>query len=148
MWMPPTIYMLRQGNKTLSVNQRGRPFVVGFQTATTARKVHYSLHPEPVLLLLRDEDHDSCVSVDECRGLTVSPAATLFVPKCQGSTLLPMNDGGFHLHSCPEPEFMALPYTHGMGIVVAYKLEDEIDDEFVFKAYAVEPRSLVDDTDT
>jgi hypothetical protein len=54
-----------------------------------------------------------------------------------------MNDGGFHLHQYSEDEFMRLPIEKQLGIIVPYDLQEESDEEFMFKAYVVEPVIII-----
>jgi hypothetical protein len=69
---------------------------------------------------------------------------TLFIPKCAGSIHDPMNDGGFHMDNVLESEFLLYPVTKNIGIVVPYKLEQEDSEEFMFKAYVIDPQNSQD----
>ena len=136
------MFTIKQGNKTLSVVYNKRHYIIGFKNKIMARKVHYSIDPIPKFTMVRDQDID-LTSVLKSNGFDISllldVGATLFIPKCQGSILDPMNDGGFHLSVVPEFEFLALPIEHRLGIVMPYELEDENTEEFMFKASVLEP---------
>lgn len=140
--MPPHIHTLRQGNKTVSINHRRKHYLLGFQTAITARKVHYSMHPEPKFTLIRENDIDLSKDLEEVDiKLTIDTSATLFIPKCKGSIHDPMNDGGYHLDRVLESDFLLYPVTKNLGIVVPYVLECEDENEFMFKAYVIDPQT-------
>lgn len=137
------MYLLKQGNKTLSLKHYDRHYIVGFKTDVMARKVHYSIHPEPKLIIVRDENvlHGKIL---KSMGLTdmnlnLDVNATLFIPKCKGSTLEPMNDGGFHLSKVSYESFLLYPFVNNVGIIMPYKLEEENEYEFMFKAQVIDP---------
>lgn len=135
------MYTIKQKNKTLSVYHEHKHFVIGFKTALLARKVHYNIHPDPKMTLVRSiEPIDLSPKVDFDISLILDVASTLFIPKCKGSIWEPMNDGMFHVDKMQEIEFYNLPISSNLGIIVPYKLEDETNEEFMFKAYVVEPK--------
>ena len=138
-------FTLKQGNKTLSMVQNQRHYVIGFKNALTARKVQYSMHPEPKLTLIRDTDiylKDDFDAHGYDLSLTIDVKATLFIPKCVGSTLHPMNDGGFHMQQYNDNEFLLLPVEKQLGLILPYELQEENEDEFIFKTCVIDPISL------
>lgn len=145
--MAQKIYTLRQGNKTVSLLHQNKHYLLGFTKAITARKVHYSMHPEPAFMLVREKEIDisndlSSAGVDV--KLTIDTCSTLFIPKCVGSIHNPMNDGGYHLDYVLESEFLLYPVKKNLGIVVPYILEHEDENEFMFKAYIIDPSIIQD----
>lgn len=125
------IYTIQKNHDILSVQQSSTRYYIGFNKSQTARKVQYSIHPEPQITLMRG----TRTHVDE---VYFEFDASLFIPKCVGSTLLPMNDGCFHMNMLSEKEFLLLP-TKRCGIIIPYELSVEDDDEFVFKTFVIEP---------
>jgi hypothetical protein len=139
-----SVYTLRRGNKTVSLLHFNRHYVIGFKNLTMMRKVHYSIDPEPNILIMRETNidlHKDLHNKGYDLNLTLDVSATLFIPKCRGSTLEPMNDGGFHIHEYKENDFLELPIKKNLGVVLPYHLECEDDDEFVFKACVIDPMS-------
>lgn len=132
------MYTLKQGNKTMSVYTCQKHYVIGFQKVLLARHVQYMLHPEPKLTLIKDPKE---YARNRKMSLAMDGKATLFVPKCRGSTLHPMNDGNFHLHQYKTEEFMMFPYEKQLGIVIPYFLQEESEDEFMFKSLVIEPEN-------
>jgi hypothetical protein len=136
------IFTIKQGNKTLSLPHRNSNYVIGFKTAITARKVYYSLDPNPKFTLVRDQDIFLSEELNE-KGydinLSIDVGATLFIPKCKGSILEPLNDGGYHLNQIPEKEFISYPLDNRLGIIMPYELIEESIEEFIFKACVVDP---------
>jgi hypothetical protein len=104
---------------------------MGFTKPVMARQVHYNLHPEPQFTLVRGDPikHEDIV---------FDTTSTLFVPKCKGDFLDPMNDAGFHLSQMKTDEFYVLP-AKGVGIIVPYNLIEDSPDEFMFKAHVIDP---------
>ena len=136
------VYTLKIGNKTISVNHKQRHYVIGFKNVVHARKVHYSMHPEPKFTLIRDNNIDLSKSLsEEGYDLTLSldVNATLFIPKCKGSTLHPLNDAGVHMATSAEKEFLTYPVLKHIGVIMPYRLFDENDDEFIFTSYVIDP---------
>ena len=138
------IFVIKQQNKHVSVMHAQKHYVIGFKNVLTARKVQYSLHPEPKMMLLRD----TVISLKndlEKQGydmnLNVDVRATLFIPKCQGTALHPLNDAHYHCHSYTFSEFLSLPLKNNLGIVMPYTLEEEDDHEFMFRSCVIDPLS-------
>lgn len=55
----------------------------------TIRKIHYSIHPEPKIILVK---------------------SNLYIPKCKGSILYPINDAKLYLNTIKEDIFYSLPF--------------------------------------
>jgi hypothetical protein len=130
-------YLLNRGNKSLSHTYKNHTYVIGFKSAITARKVHYSIHPEPQFMLLEGETHID-TRIDGIK-ISIDTTATLFIPKCKGSTLLPLNDGGFHLNKIDMNNFVTYPIRRYLGIIIPYDIVEENDDEFIFKSQVIDP---------
>lgn len=136
------IYTINLKNKTISAFHQERHYVIGFSKISMARKVHYSLHPEPNLLILRDTNidlRDDLAKMGYEAPLKLDVNATIFIPKLQGAFLDPMNDTGYHIEDMPEKDFLELPVKKNLGIVMPYKLTHECQEELVFKAYVIDP---------
>lgn len=122
------MYTLKLGNKTMSLTNNNKLYVIGFKNALHTRKVQYSIHPEFKFTLLRDDV--------KLKDDLVYDNVTLFIPKCIGSTLLPENDVGLHLKE--EKDFLSFPVIKQLGIIVAHTLIDEDKNEFVYKSLLFE----------
>jgi hypothetical protein len=136
------IYVLKQQNKHVSVIHAKRHYVIGFQNVLTARKVQYSLHPDPKMILLRDTIVSLKDDLDKQGydlNLKLDVRATLFIPKCKGSVLHPLNDAHYHCDSHTFSEFLYLPLKNNIGIVMPYSLEEEDEDEFMFRSCVIDP---------
>ena len=132
------MYTIKQKNKTLSVSHNQKHYIIGFNNIITARKVHYNMHPEPKLVMIRDNKPINLMSKLD-HSLTLEISSTLLIPKCHGDIWAPINDGMFHLLEMNEVEFYNLPLSKKLGIIVPYKLEEETNDDFMFKAYVLDP---------
>jgi hypothetical protein len=136
------LYALRQGNKTVSIFHGNRHYVIGFKNKVITRKVHYSMHPENKIIMLRDDNinlHDQLLENGYDLQLSMDVNATIFIPKCVGSILHPMNDGKFHIFEYKEAEFLSFPIEKNLGIAIPYKLQHEDEHEFTFKACVIDP---------
>lgn len=136
------IYTIKQQNKVVSVKHASKQYVIGFQNAFITRKVQYTMHPEPEIVLLRDTTfslHEDLKVHGYDIDLRVDVKATLFIPKCIGSTLHPMNDGLYHFHTFKFHEFMQLPIKDRLGVVMPYALELEDEHDFMFRACVIDP---------
>lgn len=130
------MYLLKRGSKTLSMKYNDRHYIVGFKTVLMARKVHYSMHPEPKLVMVRDDNVTHGITNIN---INLDVNATLFIPKCKGNVLDPMNDGSFHLSKVSYDNFLLYPFANNIGIIMPYNLEDENEFEFMFKAHVIDP---------
>jgi hypothetical protein len=111
------IYTLNQDNKTIGIMHKNKSFIIGSKNIMTIRKIHYSIHPEPKIVLVK---------------------SNLYIPKCKGSILDPMNDAKMHLSMMNLNTFCSLPFK-GIGIIMPYNLEYEDEDTFIFKSHVVAP---------
>jgi hypothetical protein len=126
------MYTIKQKNKTIGLKYNDRSYIIGFSKLIVARNVYYKLHPEPKFTLIKNDNN---IIVDD---IIFDNKATLFIPKCKGSILDPMNDGGFHLSQMKTEEFYILP-KNGVGIILPYNMTEEDENEFIFKAHVFDP---------
>lgn len=138
------MYTLRRGASTVSYQDSGRHYVIGFKNVNMARNVHYSMHPEPNFKLERT-DQIGVSSAAFNLQLIMNPNAKLYIPKFTGGSIWDsMNDGSFHLDSVWADDFVMYPFTKGLGIIMPYLLEDEDKEVFVFKSCVVDPSFQAD----
>jgi len=139
------VYTINRGHKTLSVVHRQTHYVLGFKTPVLAKRIMYNLHPDPVFTLVRDNNIDLSPQLYEAGfidvNLSIDVAATLFIPKCKGSPLDPMNDVGYHMNFHTEEEFIMFPINQNLGIIMPTMLQEECDEEYIFKAFVMDPPS-------
>lgn len=125
------IYTIQQSSKKLSLNHKNKPYFIGFKTVNLARKVQYSLHPEPNILLVRGDPR-------KFEEVTFDTNSILFIPKCKGSIWDPMNDAGFHMNRIDDTEF-SLNLTVRCGLIYPDKLIFEDNEDFIFSASVFDP---------
>lgn len=111
------IYTLNQDNKTIGIIHKDKSYIIGSKNIMTIRKIHYSIHPEPKIVLVK---------------------SSLYIPKCKGSILDPMNDAKLHLNTMDIDTFSSLPFK-GIGIIIPYNLDYEDEDTFIFKSHVFGP---------
>lgn len=111
------IYTLNQDNKTIGIINKEKPFIIGTNKIMIIRKIHYSIHPEPKIVLAK---------------------SNLYIPKCKGSILDPMNDAKLYLSKMDIKTFSSLPFK-GIGIIIPYNLEYEDQNVFIFNSHVFEP---------
>lgn len=148
------MHVLKQGNKSVSLVDMQRHYVIGFQSPLMARKVHYNLHPDASerLRVERAESIDITRDITqrledlgvpfqgEC--VSIDTRALLFVPKVMsgGSTATdPANDAGMHLSVVDFAEFMLYPFEHNLGVIMPYDLLHERPHEFIFRSHVIDP---------
>jgi hypothetical protein len=137
------MYTLKLGNKTMSVLHKEKHYIIGFNNVKLARKVHYSIHPHPNFLLVRGTDIDLSKDLNEFNiSLNLDTSANLYIRKMNGSVWDPMNDSGFHLHAYKEEEFLLFPIQKQLGIIVPYRIEEESENEFMLRAYIIDPAEI------
>lgn len=136
------MFTINHKSRTVGLQHKDSHFVVGFKSVRMARKVMYQLHPEPTLMVVRGDEIDLTTRI-QAKGvdmnLVIDSSAALFIPKFEGSSSDPMNDGGYHLHNVSEVEFMTYPFTKMLGIILPYELIDENDKEFIFRTQLIKP---------
>lgn len=127
------MYTLKRGSKTVGFYSGNTSYVIGFKSVVHARSVQYSLNPNPKFMLLKSEP----VFKDE---LVANMESTLFIPKCKGSALDPMNDIGLHLNKVELKDYYMLPHK-GVGILIGYDLVYEDQYDFIFRVHAITAQS-------
>ena len=135
-----SMYVLKQGVKTVGFQSNDKPYVIGFPTSRMARKVHYNLPPEPKFDLIR------CNTERIEQGITFDMESSLFVPKIKrGSNWFdPINECGIYMEEVNTDEFYMYPFK-GIGIVIPFA-EDEDDNEMIMsKAHVVDPHPIPSD---
>jgi len=140
--MQNKMYTLQKGQNILSVWHKRSEYFVAFPKAINARKVHYNIHMQPNLLLLRDTNidlHRDLFDNGYDLHLTLDVKSTLFIPKNRQKCIDPIYDAVFTMVQVEESDFLKVPIKSDKGIVVPYDLLDETDDEFMFRAYVIDP---------
>ena len=101
------------------------------------------MHPEPKFDLLRNDLIDLSKDLNNAGvfdiSLSMDIGATLFIPKFKGDFMNPMNDAGFHMDSHSEEDFLMFPIHKNIGIVMPILLQDENEDEYIFKVMVMDP---------
>lgn len=149
-------YQLKRKNQSLglsehSADERVRHYIVGFKSVMLARKVHYTMHPDPILRLERgmpinittdvNTQLDS-LGIQQTGGtVTIDVLSKLFIPKMQfsGGVVYPPNDGGFHLHEGDMADLFMLPFENNIGIILPYDMDYEDAHNIVLSCQLVEP---------
>ena len=107
------------------------------------RRVMYNMHPEPQFDLLRNDAIDLTKDLNSAGvfdiNLNMDIGATLFIPKFKGDLMDPMNDAGFHMNAHDEEDFLMFPILKNIGIVMPMYLQDENEDEYIFKVTVMDP---------
>lgn len=132
------IHLINCKNKSVGFVNYNKHYVIGFKNSQVARKVMYGLHPEKKPYLLRD-DPQILSDIKTGIELTIDSSATLFIPKFQGSSTYPLNDGGFHIKTVNYEDFLVYPMTHSLGVVIPFVLIDESSEEFMYRSHVIDP---------
>lgn len=143
-------YCIKQGNKYVGLHDKDHSYVIGFRSPVQARHVQYNMHPEPDLTLRRlnqkmDVSFEVSLGLRELQvekqlrsPIVIDPDVILRVPKApQRESVL--NDGGYHLATVVADDFICMPFTHFVGIIIPNDVLEENDDEIFLECDLVEP---------
>lgn len=137
------MYTLQRNNKTLSTYHQNMHYIIGFKKVTLARKVHYNIHPEPKVLIVRNTNYntdtvpfDLALSIDTTAELLIPKAPVEKVPE---DGVRGLRDIDFHLAHFDEDYFLSFPVSKNLGIVLASDVYEETEEEFIFKAMVIDP---------
>lgn len=154
--MDSRTFTIKRGGQTVGVeDEEARHYVIGFQNASIARAVQYSMSPEGKPRLEHGARVDVAgdvnvgltkIGVDEemqVASLVIDAQAVLHIPKFLGqggsdAADEALRDGGFHLATVASEDFLNFPFTHSLGIVIPVKLAEETPERFTFNAMVVE----------
>lgn len=142
-------FILKQRSKVVGLQLRNKSYIIGFKSLTLARKIHYTMHPEPNIRLIQNKIQNVTSSFnkklddagyDSINGeVVIDPDASLIIPKCRGSILEPMNDGMFHLDHMDTGDFLSHPFQKRVGIIMPHSIKLEDDDSLVLSSLVVDP---------
>lgn len=133
-----TISTIAKDNKTVGFYHKNKPYVIGFRNAHVARKVMYTMHPEPVFSLITSNP----VKInDEHSGLDIliDSEATLFIPKSEYKQFTLPDYNLYYIDPVDYDTFTTYPYTKNIGIILPYVLMDETEEELVYRSHMVLP---------
>lgn len=124
------LYTLKSGAKTIGFySGDNKPYIIGFNHPTLARKIHYSISHEPQFKFSKDPLFRDFVY---SRG-------SLEVTK-QRSPAANVHDAtGLHMVTQPYDEFLKLPFSTGVGLVIPYEIQDEDAVSIVLLSHVVDP---------
>jgi len=151
-----TLTIRNPQNALLSVTHLYKSYVVGFDDPKLANLVISCLPQHPTLELKRN--HWENVGLDVQKGLValnvpiqqvpssivIDPEANIFFPRIKATDPIDSMDLVFTLDSVPTEEFLMLPFTRNLGIVIPYKLIDAAPGGYMCQANVVESAGLYD----
>lgn len=142
-------YIIRQGIKNYGVRTPDHSYVIGFKNVIHARHVYYNMHPEMEPSVVRNKTMNIGSEVQQGlvefgiykqrSNILIDINSKLVFKKANRSNHASMNDGGFHLFTMPAEEFISLPMSKQVGIIIPSDFDEDNDDEIVMLADIVEP---------
>lgn len=143
--MQRKVYTINRDATSVMVRNDRQSFLLGGYNPRLMRHLQYDLHPRPRFVACRGPAKtiaSRLVHADhpiEC-DTALYPDSRLYVPKHDGPCMrAPMNDGGFHQHAMAESEFLLLPFTRCIGIVILISILEENSKRFVFDCLILDP---------
>jgi hypothetical protein len=156
-------YTIRSGRGgAVGTSEMTRHYVAVFHSPLTARKVMYSIGPTPPQLSIKrgslssfnqstDMSHSISGIVEDfleaSKNTLIDVSARVVVKKgaCRfGAAELADRDNAYRISEAAMADIVALPSSRGVGVILAYALEDESDKEMSFAACVIEPCIEVD----
>lgn len=153
-------YVLKQGNKSMGLRESDTSYIVGFRSVYNARRVQYVMHPE-LCPVLRRRQHQQPAQVraesSEIPKITIEHGASLIIPKATVKTLfsaaetkdlvdcadgaltVAMSDGGFHMACYSQDEFLALPLSWNVGLIIPTHITSEDEDVVTCSCSVLDP---------
>ena len=150
--MVPQYFCLRQGSKYVGFRQMERSYVVGFRSVYQARHVQYTMHPSADLSLRRqnppiDISKDMEAGMDQLSmrrplqsPVILEPGAHLVIPKAPVDMPPELQDGGYHVLTVPGEDFLTMPLTRHVGIVITSDIIEETDTNIVIMCDVLDPQ--------
>lgn len=129
-------YTIQNGNRVIGL-VKSHPYVVGFRSISYARKVMYEVAEKPVVKLIRNEN--TFLQIDGKAKLTLDMNATIFISKELDKVYDPNNAVGYHIDQYQDDAFLSLPIDKKIGVILPFRLVEENDSEFVFRAHVFDP---------
>lgn len=144
-------YCIKQGSKYVGLRDNNASYVLGFKSVVQARHVQYNMCPDPALELKRVKPILD-VTAEVALGLkqldihkpiqspvVIDPDVMLRIPKPPTDLPESMKDGNFHLETLKAEEFICMPFTNHVGIIILNDVIDENIKEIIFECDLVEP---------
>ena len=149
--MMKTFYCIKQGNKCIGLRDNEKSYIIGFRSGIQARHIQYNIHPEPVIEIRRvkpvlnvsDEIHEGLLNLNVMKTLKepimIDPDVVLRVPKAPGNVHPSLTEAGYHLETVSSEDFICMPFTHYIGIIIPNEILIEDDKEIILQCDLVEP---------
>ena len=146
-----SFYCIKQGNKCIGLRDQDKSYVIGFRSGIQARHVQYSMHPDPILEVRRvkplldvtQEVNEGLSELNVFKTLKepiiIDPDAILRIQKAPDGLPQSMTDAGYHLATIEPEEFICMPFTHYVGIIIPHEIIEEDDKEIILQCDIVEP---------
>jgi len=148
-------YVLKNKNQSVGVSEyhgnRLHHYIVAFKSPILARKVHYTIDPEPVLRIERQgrinikNEINTCLEELGISGVDneiyIDVISKLYIPKTKnpGGFNDPMNDGGLHMEEGPLEDYYMMPFDKNIGVILPYELFLEDSKNLVFLCQVIDP---------
>ena len=132
--MSSYMYTIGRSNRTISIKSQSNDFVIGFKNVLHARQTIYCMHPDVDIKLYRG------IPYPQKFDITAYPSTLLYVRKMKGDFMDPMNDGGFHMNTIKEEEYVDILTKTDMGLLMPHSLVNEDDIEMVWSCHLIEMR--------
>ena len=145
------IYTLSTDIGVIGLNDRSKPYVIGFKNSLYAYKIRDVVHQKPEIYLRRGRIES--VQEDVIFGLktqygitsnipeiTIDMDAEIEIPKKKKDTeSLVLN-----INRLENDEFIMYPFTKGTGVILPQKLIFEDDLKYIFKTQVIDPAESID----
>lgn len=148
-------FLLKRKNQTLGLNEFHsnfyKQYIVAFKNDKLARKVHYNIHPEPILRLERSDlinitsEINSALLEMNIMGVDndvfIDVFSSLYIPKMNhiGGVINPLNDGAFHLETLPLEDVYMMPFSKNIGVIFPYDIAFEDSKSIVLTSQVIDP---------
>jgi hypothetical protein len=129
---------------TLSNASQYTDYVVAFRNVVHARHVQYNLHPEPVMVLLRDPGRDITRRHATDTKMVMNVTAVVHFPRMDTSRypgLHAMNDGGFNMDVVDESDILTVPFNYtDTGIILpSHIMSDDGVTSIAMHCHVIDP---------
>lgn len=142
-------FVLRQANKSIGLRSNETSYILGFENKVQARHVQYNMHPEQELQLVRSGNIINVgeevqlglrqLGVDRHFNSIIIEDVKVVVAKSDQSLPSALKDGGFHMETLPGEEFICMPFTKHIGIIIPLEIDYEDNKQIVLSADLIEP---------
>lgn len=130
------IFTINDNNKALSVFHKNKPYIIGFESCTTARYIQYNISENDPILYIQRKKETSVNIPFKNYNIPYHLSVNLLLQKKARTEDITKNK--YKLEIIERDEFLCFPIDKVLGIILSSKIVDENMNEITINSKMIE----------